>query len=36
MTDTLVIYLTVGLAGCFVIALVQESVVLIQQKRRRQ
>ena len=32
MTDTLVIYLSVGLAGCCVIALIQETVLLIQRK----
>jgi hypothetical protein len=36
MTDTLVIYLSVGLAGCFVIALIQETVSLIKRKWRRQ
>ena len=36
MTDTLVIYLSVGLAGCCVIALIQETVSLIQSKWRRQ
>ena len=36
MTDILVIYLVVGLAGCCVIALIQETVLLIQREWRRQ
>ena len=36
MIDTLVIYLVVGLAGCCVIGLIQETVLLIQRKWRRQ
>jgi hypothetical protein len=33
---TILIYLVVGLAGCFVIGLIQETVLLVQQKWRRQ
>ena len=36
MTDILVIYLVVGLAGCCIIGLIQESVLLIQRKWRQQ
>ena len=33
--DTILIYLAVGLAGCFVIGLVQETVLFIQKWRRQ-
>ena len=35
MTD-IFIYLAVGLVGCFIIGLIQETVLLIQSKWRRQ
>jgi hypothetical protein len=36
MTTPFIIYLSVGLAGCCVIGLIQETVLLIQRKWGRQ